>query len=80
MSTTIIFGTSKSNVGWFIFLEYFSNCCLILLWSGGFTIFQSKIPRLLISSSKVVNTCQDNKRKQIVSVFKQYLENFDTKF
>ena len=59
------------------FLKYFGG--LILLWSRGFTIFESRIPKWLLSNSKAVNICEDKKTKQIVPVLKWYLEKFDIK-
>ena len=41
-----------------------------LKWSRGFTIFQSRIPKWLLSNSKAVNTCKDKTRKQVVAVLK----------
>ena len=43
---------------------------LISLWSREFTIFQSSIPRLLLSNSKAMNTCEKKKSKQSLSVSK----------
>ena len=41
---------------------------LISLWSRDCSIFQSRIPKGLLSSYKVVNTCEDKKRRQTVPV------------
>ena len=43
---------------------------LVSLWSHGFTIFQGRIRKLLLSNSKAVNTCEDKKRRQCVPVLK----------
>ena len=75
----LISGHYKRMSEWFIFSEYFSIGGLILLWSHGCTIFQSRIPKWLQSSSKVVNTCDDNNRRQTVPVLKQYLIKLDIK-
>ena len=51
---------------------YFRNIfpigALISLWPRGFTIFQSKIPKWLLSNFQAVNTREDSKRRQIVPV------------
>ena len=39
---------------------------LVSLWSRGFTIFQSRVSKLLLSNSKAIITCEDKKRSQIV--------------
>ena len=52
---------------------------LISLWLCDFTIFQSRIPKQLLSNSKEVNTFEDKKRRQGVSVLKWYLEKIDVK-
>ena len=69
MSATIIFGTSQNKVGLY-FWNILPIAGLISLWSCGITNFQSRIPELLLSSSKAVNTCEDEKRGQILSVLK----------
>ena len=43
---------------------------LIALWSLGFTIFQSRIPKRLLLHFKLANTCEDEKRRQTVLVLK----------
>ena len=73
MSMTIIFVTSIYIVNIFLIGG------LTSLWSRGFTIFQSRIPKWLLSNSKAVNTCEDKKRRQIVPILKKYLEKFDIK-
>ena len=62
---------------WFIFWNIFLIGGLIKVWSRGFTIFQSRITIWLLSNYKVLNTCEDKKRRQIVPVLKEYLEKFD---
>ena len=64
MRTKIIFGTSLTGL-------YIPNTFpiggLISVWSHGFTLFQSRIPRWLQSNSKAVKTCKDKKRSSIVN-------------
>ena len=52
---------------------------LISSWSSGLTIFQSTILKWLLSNFKAVNTCEDKKRRQSVSVLKWCLEKIDIK-
>ena len=67
----IFLGHHKIIPIWFIISKYFSEWWLLIsLWSCSFTIFQSRIPKVLLSNSKVLNTCEDKKRRQILPVFK----------
>ena len=70
MSTTIMFETSQNN----ILLVYCWNIIpiggLTSLRSRGFTIFQLRIPKPLLSNSKGEHTRNYKKRRQILPVFK----------
>ena len=50
-------GHHKIMPDWFIFRNIFPTGGLITLWSRAFTIFQSRMPKWLLSNFRVVNTC-----------------------
>ena len=64
LRTRIIYGTSFTGL-------YIPNTFpidgLISVWSYGFNLFQSRIPKWLLSDSKAVKTCKDKKRSSIVN-------------
>ena len=73
MSTAIIFRYHKVMPDWLILGNTFPV-------GGSLSIiFQSSISKCLPSISKAVNTCEYNKRRQIVPVLKWYLGLFDIK-
>ena len=78
--STIIFGTSQNKclIGLY-YQNIFPTGGLTSLWSRGFIIFQRMISKWLLSNSKLVNTCEDKKRRQVVPVLEKYLEKFDIK-
>ena len=75
----LFLGHHKIMSDLFMFSNIFPIGSLISLWTRGFTIFQSKIPKWLLSNSKTINTCEDKKKRQTVPVSKQYVEKFDIK-
>ena len=48
---------------------------LILLWSHGFTIFQTGIPKWFISNFEVVNTCKNKKRGKLCQFWSSVYKN-----
>ena len=63
----------------FIVSKYFSDSWFNFIKVTWFTIFQSKIPKQLLSNSKAVSTWEGKKMWQIVPVLKQCLEKLDIK-
>ena len=60
MSMTFTFGTSQNNVLLvYIFGIFFPLVTWFHYGHVAFTIFQSKIPKWLLSNSKALNTCED---------------------
>ena len=56
---------------WLVFSEYFPDWWfrfIMLMWP--FTIFQSRIPKWLLSNSKAINRYEGTKRRQIVPILK----------
>ena len=51
----LFLGHHKIMSDWFTFSNIFPIGGLISLWSHGFTIFQSRLPKWLLSNSKVLN-------------------------
>ena len=70
MSPTYFQDVTKQYLIGLYFLNIFPIGNLISLWSRGFTIFQGRIRRWLLSNDKVINTCEDKKRRQVVPVLK----------
>ena len=50
---------------WVIFRNIFLIGGWISLWSRGFTNFQVRVSKWLLSNYKAVNTCEDKKRRQL---------------
>ena len=68
MFMAITFGTSQCLIGLY-FRNIFLIGGLISVGSLGFIMFQSRIPKWLLSNSEAVNKCED-KSEQIMPVLK----------
>ena len=73
MTSTIIFRTSQNNV-WSVYIFGIFFQFVVYFYYG-----YVALPKWLQSNFKVVNTCEVKKRRQIVPVLKEYVEESDIK-